>query len=216
MTNSNTKDQRSESIDEEIANSITHGLGIILSIIGLVVLIVYTKASDRLVLVSCIIYGSSLILLYSASTFYHVIQKPSTKKILQVFDHSAIYILIAGTYTPFTLISLKGAWGWSIFGAVWALAISGISLKLFFFERFQKISTIFYIVMGWIIIFAIKPLVTLVPRNGLFLIFAGGLFYSLGSIFMGRNLKYSHTLWHIFVLLGSICHFFAIFFYVIP
>jgi len=208
----------SQSIPEEIANSITHGIGIALSIAALVVLVVFASIQgDVWRVVSFSIYGASLILLYSASTFYHGFQNPKLKHIFHLMDHSFIYILIAGTYTPFTLVPLRGGWGWSLFGVIWALALAGIIFKVFFIGRFSKLSSLIYIGMGWIVVIAIKPLVETIPRGGLLLLLAGGLFYTVGVIFyVWKKLPYHHAVWHLFVLGGSICHFFTMVYYVLP
>lgn len=203
---------------EEKFNVISHAVGLVLSIIALVLLVVYSSiyGSTRHI-VSFSIYGASLIVLYSASTFYHYVQNPKLRYRLNIFDHSAIYVLIAGTYTPFTLVILKGWVGWTIFGVSWGLAIAGIILKLFFIGKYDKISTFAYVLMGWLIIFAIKPLVNNLPFEGLMWLLAGGIFYTIGAILYSfKNLKYNHAIFHIFVLLGSFSHFIAVFFYVLP
>lgn len=200
-------------IGEEIANSITHGLGVLFGITGLVILIVFSSFTDNVMkIVSCAIYGTSLIILYLASTLYHSIQHLKTKQILEIIDHSAIYILIAGTYTPFTLVALKGKIGWIIFGIVWTLSIIGIVLKVFFVKKFMILSTMIYILLGWFIVFAFKPLLASVNQLTIWLLITGGISYTLGSVFyIWRRLKYGHMIWHLFVLLGSILHFFAVF-----
>lgn len=203
---------------EEIANSITHGLGVLLSIAGLIVLIVYAAIDGTAVhVVSASIFGATLILLYTASTLYHSFQSPRVKRVMRILDHSGIYLLIAGTYTPFTLISLNGAWGWSLFGVVWGLALAGVIFKIFFTGRFNAVSTVIYLGMGWIAVVAIKPMLELIPAGGLWWLLAGGLAYSFGVIFYAwKKLPYAHAVWHLFVLGGSICHFFAVLLYVIP
>jgi len=206
------------SFSEELFNSITHGAGALLSIAALVLLIVYSNAYGTTShVVSCTIFGVTLILLYSASTLYHSIQKPKAKSVLKIIDHSCIYLLIAGTYTPFLLVTLRGMLGWTMFGVIWVMAILGVAFKIFFVHRFKIISTVAYLIMGWIIIFVIKPLIHSLPSGGLILLVAGGLAYSLGVIFYVWNkLPFNHAIWHLFVLAGSICHFFAIMFYVLP
>jgi len=203
---------------EEKLNVISHGLGLILSIVALVLLVVYSSIyGSSWHIVSFSIYGASLILLYSASTFYHYVQNPKWRQKLNVFDHAAIYVLIAGTYTPFTLVVLKGWVGWTIFGVSWGLAIFGVIFKLFFTGKYDKISTIAYVLMGWLIIFAIKPLINNFPLEGLLWLLAGGVFYTLGAILYSiKSIKYNHAIFHIFVLLGSFSHFMAVFFYVLP
>ncbi|KAF2957071.1 hemolysin III family protein [Marinitoga sp. 38H-ov] len=204
-------------LGEEVANSITHGIGAILSFVGLIILIIFSVLKgNSLQTFSVTIYGISLFLLYLASTLYHSIQNKKIKHILEIIDHSAIYLLIAGTYTPFTLVTLNGKIGWTIFITVWVLAIIGISLKPFFVKRFRILSTLLYIAMGWIIIFAIKPLVSLLPFGGILWLIIGGLLYTIGAIFyVWRKLPYGHMIWHLFVLGGSISHFIAVFFYVL-
>lgn len=199
-------------LGEEIANSVTHGLGVILSIVGLVVLIMDAMAtgSTRHV-VSVVIFGSSLILLYLASTLYHSLPAPAAKRVFKLLDHSAIFLLIAGTYTPFTLIVLPPAWGWSIFGIIWSLAFLGILFKLAWISRFPKVSLIIYITMGWLCVVAIHQIVANLSGTSLSLLIAGGLSYTVGTIFYAwRSLPYSHAIWHLFVLGGSIAHFFSV------
>ncbi|AMC11324.1 hemolysin D [Lutibacter profundi] len=203
---------------EEKLNVISHAIGLVLSVVALVLLVVFASLEGTTKhIVSFSIYGASLIVLYAASTFYHYVQKPKLRYRLNVFDHSAIYILIAGTYTPFTLVVLKGWVGWTIFGVSWGLALTGIVLKLFFTGKYDKISTFAYVLMGWVVIFAIKPLVQNLPFEGLMWLLAGGVFYTVGAILYSiKNLKYNHAIFHIFVLLGSFSHFIAVFFYVLP
>ncbi|WP_456424147.1 PAQR family membrane homeostasis protein TrhA [Lutibacter sp.] len=203
---------------EEKFNVISHAIGLVLSVIALVLLVVYASLKGNAWhIVSFSIYGASLIVLYSASTFYHYVQNPKLRYKLNIFDHSAIYVLIAGTYTPFTLVVLKGWVGWTIFGVSWGLALAGIVLKLFFTGKYDKISTFAYVLMGWVVIFAIKPLVQNLPFEGLMWLLAGGIFYTVGAVLYSiKNLKYNHAIFHIFVLLGSFAHFIAVFFYVLP
>lgn len=203
---------------EEIFNSVTHGIGALISISGLVLLIVFSAMYGNLYhVISCTIFGVTLVLLYTASTLYHSFQKPNLKHIFKIFDHSCIYILIAGTYTPFLLVTIRGITGWSMLIILWSLTIIGILFKIFFIYRFKIISTIAYILMGWIIIFAIKPLFHTLPGGGLALLISGGLAYTFGTIFYAWNrLPFNHAIWHLFVLAGSVCHFFAVMFYVIP
>src|SRR5580700_975880 len=169
---------------EEIANTITHGVGLALSVAGFVILLVLAALrGGALQIVSCAIYGTTLITLYAASTLYHGIAAPRFKRALRIFDHSAIFLLIAGTYTPFLLVNLRGAWGWSLFGVVWALAIAGIVLKVWFVDRFQILSTAIYIAMGWLALIAVKPLIAAVPIAGIIWLVAGGLLYTIGVLF---------------------------------
>lgn len=203
---------------EEKFNVISHGIGLILSIVALVLLVVYASIyGSSYHIVSFSIYGASLIVLYSASTLYHYIQSTKIRYRLNIFDHASIYILIAGTYTPFTLVVLKGWVGWAIFGVSWGLAITGVVLKFFYTGKHDKISTITYVLMGWLIIFAVKPLVTNLPFEGLMWLLSGGIFYTAGAVLYSvKRIKYNHAVFHIFVLLGSISHFIAVFFYVLP
>lgn len=202
---------------EEQLNVFTHGLGLVLSIIAFVVLVLHAlNAGTIRHVVSFTIFGASLILLYSASTFYHYTQSPALRKKLNILDHSAIYVLIAGTYTPFTLVTLKGYLGWTLFGITWGIALVGIFFKLFYTGRFDKISTISYVLMGWIIVIAIKPLIESLPIQGLYWLLAGGLFYTVGAVLYSiEKLRFNHAIFHVFVLLGSFSHFMAIYFYVL-
>lgn len=218
ITTKNENVSKSYSNGEEIANSITHGIGTLLSIAGLVVL-VYLAAiqGDPWRIVSLSIFGSTLILLYLASTLYHSFRKQNIKHFFKTLDHSSIYLLIAGTYTPFMLVSLRGPWGWSIFGTIWGLAIAGIIFKIFFIGRFKKTSVGIYILMGWLCLIALREMLIRIPTGGMILLGIGGLFYTIGVIFyMWHRLSYNHAIWHMFVLGGSISHFFAILFYVLP
>jgi hemolysin III len=203
---------------EEIANSITHGIGAGLSAVGLIVLVVLaTSYGDVWRIVSFSIYGATLIILYLASTLYHSFRNKRVKKIFKILDHSTIFLLIAGTYTPFLLISLRGVWGWILFGVIWGLAVSGIVFKALFINRFRKLSVLIYILMGWLCVVAIKQMVVRIPLGGLIGLTAGGVLYTTGVIFYAwRKLKFSHAIWHLFVLSGSICHYFSIFFYLLP
>ncbi len=203
---------------EEKFNVVSHAIGLILSVVALVLLVVFASLEGTVKhIVSFSIYGASLIVLYSASTFYHYVQSPKLRYKLNIFDHASIYVLIAGTYTPFTLVVLKGWVGWTIFGISWGLAIAGIILKLFFTGKYDKISTIAYVLMGWLIIFAIKPLIENLDFGGLIWLLAGGVFYTIGAVLYSiKKLKYNHAIFHIFVLFGSFAHFIAVFFYVLP
>jgi hemolysin III len=198
---------------EEIANSITHGIGLLLSIAGFVVLLVFAILRGSMShIIACSIYGATLICLYAASTLYHAVTSPRLKRALKIFDHASIYLLIAGTYTPFLLLNLRGAWGWSLFGVVWGLAFAGILFKFWFVDHFEFLSTAVYLAMGWLVIIAAKPVLTYVPTVTLLWVLAGGLLYSSGVIFyIWKQLPYSHVIWHLFVLAGSACHYVAIF-----
>jgi hemolysin III len=198
---------------EELSHAITHGIGAVLSIVGLVLLIVRAAATgDALVVVSFTIFGTSAVLLYSASTAYHALVHSKHRRLLKVIDHSLIYVLIAGSYTPFLLVSLQGAWGWSLFGVVWGLTLMGIVFKIFYAGRFKLVSTLLYLGLGWLCIIAIKPMLEAVPTGALWWLLAGGLSYSFGTIFyMRKSMPYHHAVWHLFVLAGTACHFGAIY-----
>ena len=200
----------------ERMNSITHLLGVVLAIVGLIFLVVRAALTgDPWKIVSCSIYGGTLVTLYTSSTLYHSI-KGASKRVFQKFDHSAIYLLIAGSYTPFTLVTLRGAWGWSLFAVVWGLAVIGILQDILFAKRRGILSVIIYLLMGWIAMVAIRPLSRALPGAGMTLLVAGGLFYTIGVIFyaLDKKIIHSHGIWHLFVLAGSACHFFTIFLYV--
>jgi hemolysin III len=203
---------------EEVANTITHGIGLLLSIVGFVVLLVLAALRGTAWhIVACSIYGATLICLYTASTLYHAVISPRVKRALRIFDHSAIYLLIAGTYTPFLPVSLRGPWGWSLFGFIWGLALAGVLFKFWFVERFMILSTAVYIAMGWLVVIAAKPVITHVPFTALIWLLAGGLAYTGGVIFFAaKRIPCSHAIWHLFVLAGSICHYFAVLSTVIP
>ncbi len=204
---------------EEVAHVVTHGLGALLSIAGLTVLVARASMyGNAWHITASAIFGASLVMMYAASALFHGIQYPRAKHILRVIDHSLIYVLIAGTYTPFTLITLHdSAWGWILFGVTWGLALFGIVFKIFATGKFEKLSLAIYLGMGWCVLFAIKPLLASMPTGGLWLLLAGGLTYSAGVAFYVRErMRYHHAIWHIFVLGGSIFHYFAILFYVIP
>ncbi len=205
-------------IGEEIANSLTHGLGALLAIGGLATLVTLAALrGDVWHVVSCSIYGAAMVVLYTASTLYHGITAPRAKSALQVFDHAAIFLLIAGTYTPFTLVSLRGPWGWSIFGTVWGLAAAGIILEIVFSGRWPALSLALYLAMGWVAVVAVKPLLAVVPTGGLVLLVLGGLAYTAGiGFYVWKKLPYGHAIWHLFVLAGTMLHFFAVLFYVVP
>ncbi|MDX1604300.1 MAG: hemolysin III family protein [Salinimicrobium sediminis] len=198
---------------EEKLNIITHAVGLALSILGLLLLLLKaTKFDSTKLLISYVIFGSSLILLYSASTLYHSTRDLRKRFIYKIFDHIAIFILIAGTYTPFALITLRGQTGWIILAVVWGIALFGTILKLFFTGRFKILSTLLYVGMGWVIIFAIKPLNENLSSQGLYWLMGGGLAYTIGAILYSiSRIKFNHAIFHFFVLLGSYCHFMAIY-----
>lgn len=207
-----------ESCGEIIADSVTHGIGFLLSIAALCVLVYFAMSmGDNWRVISFSVYGVSLMLLYLSSTLYHSLSVTRARKVFRVLDHSFIYVLIAGTYTPFALITLKGWIGWLLFIIVWLLAILGIVFKSIFIDKMKIFSTIVYIFMGWIIIVALEPLLNAISVYGFIWLLAGGLSYTLGIIFFGmKKLKYHHAIWHMFVLGGSTCHFIALLFYVLP
>ncbi len=202
---------------EEKINVLSHAVGILLSLIALPLLVIRSiELSNGLHIVSFSIFGLSLIALYTASTLYHHAKKPVLRKRLKIFDHAAIYVLIAGTYTPFTLITLYDTNGWIIFGISWGMALIGIILKLFFTGKFKLISTLMYVFMGWMIVFAIKPLIENLSPIGLKWLLAGGIAYTIGAILYSiKKITFNHAIFHVFVLLGSFCHFMAVYFYVV-
>jgi hemolysin III len=203
----------------ELANSVTHGLGTLLGAASLVLMVVsaslHGSARD---IVGAAIFGSTLVLLYTMSTLYHAFRGPVVKKVFKILDHSAIYLLIAGTYTPFCLTTLRGGWGWSLFGIVWGLAAAGVTLKAVFSAgRLPILSTVVYLGMGWMVTVAAGPLWRLLPRPGMYWLMAGGLCYSLGvAFYVAERMKFHHAVWHLFVLGGSMCHVAAVLGFVIP
>jgi len=206
---------KTQTLGEEIANSITHGIGAGLSIAALVILIVLaSRQGDAWRIVSFSIYGSTLILLYLSSTLYHGFVNPKIKNIFRILDHSAIYLLIAGSYTPITLTFMRGAWGWTLFGIVWVIAIGGITVTILLLDKLKVLLVLSYIAMGLLIVIAFKPMIEMVPRGMIIWLFIGGACYISGMIFyLWNRLPYHHPIWHLFVLGGSISHFFGILFY---
>ncbi len=204
------------SVGEEIAHTITHGLGALLSIAGLVCLIVFSNRNGNVWhITSCSIYGATLILCYTASTLYHGIPIPRLKPLLRQIDHAMIFLLIAGTYTPFALVCLRDSWGWPLLSLVWAVAILGVIRELSKKER--KLSLVLYLGLGWLAVAAIKPLIGRIEMGGLVLLMVGGLFYTVGVLFYVRKrMPYHHAIWHLFVLAGSVCQFLSVFLYVVP
>ncbi|HLR23862.1 MAG TPA: hemolysin III family protein [Pseudogracilibacillus sp.] len=202
---------------EEIAHAITHGIGSLLSIIALVLLITFSAFDGgALMIVSVTIFGCTMLFMYVSSTIVHSLPIGKWKDIFLVIDHASIYVFIAGSYTPFVLIQINGGFGWTLFGIVWGCALAGIILKLFFVKKFVILSTLFYILMGWMIVIAWQPLTEALHSNGVMLLVTGGIIYTIGSIFyVWKRIPYHHVIWHIFVLAGSISHFFAVFLYVI-
>lgn len=203
---------------EELANRLTHGIGAVLSLAGLVLMVVYSALyGDVWIVTSTAVYGTTLVLLYASSTLYHSVESPNWRTLCQKLDHAAIYLLIAGTYTPFVLGPLRGAWGWSLFGVVWGIALTGVILKFFFAGKFNVLSTLAYLAMGWLMVIAIKPLIAVLPVGALWLLVAGGLCYTLGTIFyLWEKLPYNHAVWHVWVMGGSVCHWIAVFGYIVP
>lgn len=203
---------------EEVANSITHGIGILFSVPALVLLIVYASIyGNAWHIVSFTLFGATMLFLYTASTFVHALPQGKAKNVFEILDHSAIYFFIAGTYTPFTFLIIKGWLGWTLFGIVWGLAIGGTVFKSFFVKKFLFWSTMLYVVMGWLIVFGWNSIVENLSNEGILYLVLGGVFYTVGSIFyMWRGFKYHHAIWHLFVLGGTVTHFICIFFYVLP
>ena len=210
-----THSLKTQTLGEEIANSITHGIGAALSIAALVILAVLaSKRGDAWQIVSFSIYGATLILLYLSSTLYHGFVDSKIKNIFRILDHSAIYLLIAGTYTPVTLTLMRSAWGWTLFGLAWAMAIGGIIITTLLLDKLKALLVISYVVMGLLVVIAIKPMIQMVPRGMIIWLFIGGACYILGIIFyLWKRLPYHHPIWHLFVLGGSISHFLGILFY---
>ncbi len=206
---------RTQSLGEEIANSISHGIGLMAAIAALPILMVAAaKQGDTAAIIGASIFGATMILLYLSSTLYHALPASKAKQLFQVLDHAAIFLLIAGTYTPFTLGVLYGAWGWTLFGLVWGIAIIGIILKATTWDRFQSLSTYMYLAMGWLVVIAIVPLWNNMPLWGLFWLLCGGLSYTAGVVFFAADrLPYFHFVWHLFVIMGTACHFVAVLYY---
>jgi len=209
---------KTQIVRKEIINVITHGIGIILSILGTIFLILKSlEIGNSWHIVSFAVFGASMILMYSSSTIYHATRNVKLKLKINKLDHSSIYLLIAGTYTPFLFVTLNGAWGWTIFGIIWTMAITGIIYKVFFYSmKYRKLSAILYLVMGCVIFVCVKPMIEKFSLNGWIWLIAGGLFYASGILFyIRKNSLYSHNIWHLFVLGGTICHFFSIYYYVV-
>jgi hemolysin III len=203
---------------EDIAASIIHGIGAGLAVAALAILVAHAgMMGDAWRVVSFSIYGATLVLLYISSTLYHGFRSPRVKALFRIFDHAAIYLLIAGTYTPFLLVTLRGAWGWSLFGVAWGVAILGVVQTSLALDKLKFVSLITYLALGWLIAVAFKPLLAALPIGALIWLAAGGLCYTLGVVFyVGKRIPLNHAIWHLFVLAGSICHFFAILLYVLP
>ncbi len=201
---------------EDIANSVSHGVGLGMSIAGLALLVtVAAMNGDTVHVVSAAIYGATLVILFGASTVYHSMTRPMARRVLRVVDHSAIYLLIAGTYTPFTLITLSGTLGWALFFTVWSMALIGVLYKIFWFGRLKALSMALYLIMGWSIVVAIKPLLEALDIGGIVLLVTGGVLYTVGVIFYGwEKLFFNHAIWHFFVLAAAVCQYLAILLYV--
>jgi hemolysin III len=202
----------------QFANTITHALGAALSVVALAFMVAYSSFDGSpYKIVSASIFGASMVALYAASTFYHISRHPDWKKFLRLVDHSCIYLLIAGTYTPFTLVTLRGGWGWSMFGIVWGLALAGVLFKVFLINRFHYLSVAIYLGMGWLGIVALGPVVSKLSVGGIAWIVAGGLAYTGGvAFYVWRSLPYHHAIWHLFVMAGTACHFAAVYWHVLP
>lgn len=207
--------ERRLSLGEEIANSVTHGVAALASVVALpILLVVAISRRDPWQVVGGAVFGATLVMLYLASTLYHALPHARAKRVFRVLDHSAIYLLIAGTYTPFALGALRGPWGWALLGAVWTLAALGITAKATLGFRFPRLSTAVYVAMGWLAVIAVQPLLAHVGVAGLMWLLAGGLCYTAGVVFFAwERLRYGHMVWHLFVAAGSVCHFFAVLWY---
>lgn len=206
------KTYRKLTVKEEIFNSITHGVGVLLSIAALVILVVLAVGKGNTWhVVSFSIYGSTMVLLYLSSTLYHSFTAEKVKNLFARFDHAAIFLLIAGTYTPFLLTALRGTFGWVLFGIIWGVAVIGVVIRSIYLTRFRKLMVAIYLIMGWLFVVAVGPMIKNLPLTSIIFLLLGGIFYSVGVIFyVKRNLKYGHGIWHLFVLAGSIMHFFAV------
>jgi hemolysin III len=210
--------RRQYSLGEEIANAVTHGLGVVAAIVGLCVLVGFAMQRGTTWHVASVsVYGATLVLLYASSTLYHSLSNTRACRVFKIIDHSAIYLLIAGTYTPFTLVTLRGPWGYSLFAVVWTLAIVGVSTEAFWVTRPKWLAAVVYLGMGWLIVVAIRPLLGALPSGGWWLLLAGGLCYTVGvAFYVLRKVPYMHAVWHLWVLAGSVCHFLAVLLYVVP
>lgn len=208
--------KREQSQAEEIANSISHGIGLVAALVGIPFLITHAaRQGDAGFLVGTSVFAATVLLLYLASTLYHALPKSKVKGVFRVIEHSAIFLLIAGTYTPFTLGVLRGAWGWTLFGVIWGLAAAGVALKAFHGASHPILSTSLYLLMGWVVVIAVDPLLARVPTAGLVWLIAGGLSYTGGVVFFATDsrLQYGHLIWHLFVMAGTTCHYFAVLWY---
>ena len=212
------KTTKLNSLGEEIANGVTHGIGTGLSVAGLTLLVVLAALFGNVYqIVSFSVYGATLVILYLASTLYHSFQNPKVKQVFKRIDHASIYLLIAGSYTPFLLVGIRDGLGWTLFGIIWGLALLGVSFKAIFIQRFQKLSVLTYIFMGWLCVVALKEMIANIPTGGMIWLAVGGVIYTVGVIFyMMKRIRYAHAIWHLFVMGGSICHYFAVLFYLAP
>ena len=206
------------SLGEEVAHALTHGFGAAFGLVGLMVMLGFSVLYGNGWDVACsAVYGATMVLCFGASTLYHGLPLPRFKPLLRQFDHASIFLLIAGTYTPFTLVTLRGPWGWTLFGIVWGLAVVGMVLELATRGRCQRLSLAMYLGLGWLVLVAVKPMLESIPAGGLFLLLGGGLCYSIGVIFYAwKRPAWHHEIWHLLVLAGAVLHFFAVLFYVIP
>ena len=214
MADRSTDQHRPQSLGEEIANSVSHGVGFLAALAALPVLVIGAVPNGAAAVVGAVIFAVTAAILYLTSTLYHALAPNRAKRLFQIFDHGAIYLLIAGTYTPFTLGVLRGAWGWTLFGLIWTLAVAGVVIKSVGGIRYHRLSTALYLAMGWLVLIAAKPLFERVPGWGLFWLVAGGLAYTAGvGFYAADRLRYGHFVWHLFVLAGTACHFVAVLYY---
>ena len=214
MADRSTDQHRPQSLGEEIANSVSHGVGFLAALVALPVLVLGALPHGAAAVVGAVIFAATAALLYLTSTLYHALAPNRAKRLFQIFDHGAIYLLIAGTYTPFTLGVLRGTWGWTLFGLIWALAVAGVVIKSIGGIRYHRLSTALYLAMGWLILIAAKPLWQRVPGWGLFWLVAGGVAYTAGvGFYAAPRLRYGHFVWHLFVLAGTACHFVAVLYF---
>ena len=205
---------RAPSLGEEIANSVSHGVGLLAALVAAPFLVLEARRGGAVAIVGASVFAGTVIVLYLASTLYHALPKNTAKRVFRVIDHSAIFLLIAGTYTPFTLGVLRGAWGWTLLGVVWGLAVLGVTLKSVAGIRYPRLSTTLYVGMGWLALIAIRPLWHLVPLAGWLWLIAGGIAYTAGiAFYAAERMRYGHLVWHLFVLIGTACHFFAVWSY---
>jgi hemolysin III len=212
MTEEPASREHTQSLGEEIANSVSHGVGLLASVAAAPVLVLSAVRNGGAARIAgASVFAAAMVLLYLTSTLYHALPRNRAKRVFQVLDHAAIFLMIAGTYTPFTLGVLRGAWGWTLFGLVWGLALAGVVLTAVGGVRYPKLTTSLYLAMGWLIVIAVKPLWLRMPAEGLFWLFAGGLAYTLGVVFYAANrVRYFHFIWHLFVIAGTACHFIAV------